>query len=301
MSVNVKDFVKIREFPENNYRGIFIKESGKTIRQTYDSSKPITPLEFPEFLDISITSFCAGKCPQCYTNALNSGHHFTNVPQKINDWFGGMSENEKIFQTALGGSGEPTSHPQFVEILKTFRDHDIVPNYTTNGMHLTDDIIEGAKKYAGGVALSCHKHLARYWSRGISLFTDNDIRTCLHIIIGENGSVDYFSYLYEKYKDKIEYFVLLPYSITGRAKPIKSRDDEFKKLFNLFKENKPSNIAFGALFYPYFLDNPQLVRYLDVDIYEPEILSGYVMLDDEHYKDGKPIIYKSSFDLTPKF
>ncbi len=37
------------------------------------------------------------------------------------------------------GGGEPTSHPDFAELMKVSYDMGIVPNYTTNGMWVDSD------------------------------------------------------------------------------------------------------------------------------------------------------------------
>jgi hypothetical protein len=57
------DGIKVRVFPEANYRGIYC--NGKTLRVPLDARKPITELEYPEFLDVKITSYCTGACPWC--------------------------------------------------------------------------------------------------------------------------------------------------------------------------------------------------------------------------------------------
>ena len=56
--------VKIRIFPENNYKAIFYKNC--TFRVALDSTKPITNLEYAEFYDIALNDKCHGKCPDCF-------------------------------------------------------------------------------------------------------------------------------------------------------------------------------------------------------------------------------------------
>ena len=74
-------------------------------------------------------------------------------------------EEHRPYQVAIGGAGEPTLHPDFCEVLKTSRELDIMPNYTTNGMHLSDKILYATKEYCGGVAVSTHKHLK--WGKAV--------------------------------------------------------------------------------------------------------------------------------------
>jgi len=288
--------IRVKQFPENNYRAIFNTENGQTIRQKFNSNLFYKPLEFPEILDISLGNKCFANCSFCYTSAIKNGENYKNVVKKINSFFGKQNENERPFQVAIGGGGEPTLHPEFSEVLKTFHNLKIMPNYTTNGMHLNDEIIKATKKYSGGVAISCHPHLTKIWEKSINIFLKNKIRTNLHIIIGEKDSVDYFLKIYKKYHKKIEYFVLLPYQAIGRAKNIEV-EKEWEKLFVELKNFKDfSNIAFGALFYNYFLKHKEILKFINLSLYPPEDLSGYLMLNDE-----KLIIRKSSYNLEPKF
>ena len=48
--------MKIRIFPEKNYKAIF--KDGKTLRIALDKSKPILDLDYPEFMDVKITDRC---------------------------------------------------------------------------------------------------------------------------------------------------------------------------------------------------------------------------------------------------
>jgi len=285
--------MKIRQCPNANYKAIFDEKSGRTLRLALDPSRPIGKLEHPELLDISLGTKCFGECPYCYAGGRSDGIVYGGVIPKIYRWWTHMLPEERPFQVAIGGEGEPTLHPDFCDILGSFFELGIMPNYTTNGMHLTSDIIEATKKYAGGVALSSHPHLQRYWRPAIDIFTSQCIRTNLHIVIGEPGSVDYFWSLFDDYRDKVEYFVALPYQSVGRATPIDTRN-EFSRFLASVKPGT-SNIAFGALFYKDLLDNPQYTENLDISVYEPEVMSGYVTMCDQEL-----LVRRSSYDPQPK-
>jgi len=286
--------IKIREFKKNNYKGIWF--AGKTIRIALDPRKPITELKYCEFYDVKLTDKCFGKCPFCYMDSQESGQHFEDVIQKIKDYFIPMSTNERPFQVAIGG-GEPTESPDFIETLKTFKDLGIEPNYTTNGMfvNLNNEIstgkelaiLDATEKYCGGVAVSCHEHLFNHWTTAANVFSERNIKLNFHIIISDKASVDYFCEIYDNWKDKIDYFVLLPYGNQGRAP---HKDIDWKYLVSKLPIDQ-SQLAFGANFYPYLLKGGHGIK---VSLYEPEILSAYLDL-----KDMK--VYKSSFDLVPKY
>ena len=161
--------MKIRTFPESNYRAFYV--NGKTLRLPIDPTRKMTELEHPEFYDVKITNKCFGGCPYCYQSSLASSEHFTDVPGKIGKFFGEMSENERPFQVAIGG-GEPTIHPEFREICAAFKRLGIDPNYTTNGMNLTDEVLDITEEFVNGVAVSTHSHLK--WQEGVKNFFGMD-------------------------------------------------------------------------------------------------------------------------------
>jgi MoaA/NifB/PqqE/SkfB family radical SAM enzyme len=285
--------IKIREFKDRNYKSIFNESTGQTIRLSVNK-KPILPLEYPELLDISFGTKCLANCSFCYTSAIKNGVNYSNIVDKINNWWGPMTENQRPFQVAIGGGGEPTLHPEFVEAVKAFYKLGIMPNYTTNAMHLTPEVLKVTKDYCGGVAISCHPHLDKIWKKGVTTLTNNGIRTNLHIIVGETGTTDRFWNIVKEFKELIDYFVILPYQSVGRAKQIET-ESEWIKLFDSLLNKNIKNVAFGALFYPFILENKEKYPF-DISLYEPETMSGYVMMED-----GDMIIRKSSYDLKPKF
>jgi MoaA/NifB/PqqE/SkfB family radical SAM enzyme len=281
--------IKTRIFPESNYKGIWF--NGKTIRIALDPSKPITELKYPEFYDIKLTGYCEGECPWCYMDSKKTDSHYENVVEKINDYFGPMSENERPFQVAIGG-GEPTSHPDFIEVLKTFKELGIEPNYTTNGMwadfnkgtRSMSGIIEATKEYCGGVAVSCHPHLSHKWARAAKKYINYGIKLNFHIVISDIESIDNFKDIYSVWSDAVDYFVLLPWGNQGRAE---HKDIDWEYLIKVLPE-KHNQIAFGANFYPYLVGGGHNIN---VSLYEPESMSKFLDLEDM-------TIHKSSFNLN---
>ena len=164
--------VKTRTFKESNYHSVFF--NGKTIRIPIDPKKPITELKWSEFYDVKVTNTCNGMCPYCYMDSKIGDEHYDDSLNKIKKYFGKMSSNEKPYQIAYGG-GEPTLHPQFIDIIKATYDMEIMPNYTTNGTRITEKLLNATKKYCGGVAVSTHEHLDGSWNKAVKKFIDNGI------------------------------------------------------------------------------------------------------------------------------
>jgi len=271
---------------KSNYASVFI--NGSTIRMPIsDTNKEITELEYPEFYDIGINTKCLANCSFCYTDAKVNGVNFENVVDKIQKFFGSMTQEQRPFQIALGGSGEATLHPEFIEVLKTFDELGIVPNYTTNAMHLTEEVLDATKQYCGGVAVSLHPHLVKVWRKGIDKLIERGIKTNVHIIISDKESIDLFKEIYAEYNGKIDYFVLLPYMAVGRATPKVIEYEYLEKSLRDIQDQ--SNIAFGANFYEFL----KITSSVKVSLYPPEIMSKYLIFDD-HIS-----LYNNSFEMKP--
>jgi MoaA/NifB/PqqE/SkfB family radical SAM enzyme len=277
--------MRTRREVESNYSSIFI--NGKTIRIPLDRNKPITELRFPEFYDVAINSKCAGGCPYCYTSATTAGKNFPDVVNRINSYFGKMTENQRPFQVALGGAGEPTMHPDFVNVLKTFRELDIIPNYTTNGMHFTPKVIAATLKYSGGVAITCHPHLEAHWHKALKLAIKEGIKTNVHLVISTKDTIDKIGQLQDQYGTGIDYFVLLPHMNVGFASKNPQKID-YAYLEEYLDKRKLKNVAFGANFYEFLCKTKKW----DVSLYPPEILSKYLIMDENMF------LFKSSFDTS---
>lgn len=281
--------IKKRIEEEANYRALWF--NGKTIRFAIDPDKPITELKYPEFYDIKVTGNCEGACPWCYMDSKPESH-YENIIGKFREYFNNIPKEQLPFQIAFGG-GEPTSHPDFLELIKVCKkEFDITPNYTTNGMWSKDfdpqyeaDILYNTKQYCGGVAISCHPHLKIYWKEAAELYYINKIKLNFHIIISDKQSIDEFIDIYNEWKNKVDYFVLLPYGVQGRACDKKI---DWEYLITVLPETK-NQIAFGANFYPYLLQGGHDIK---ISLYEPELLSKFITFE------GSGSLYYSSFNIN---
>ena len=281
----------IRIDKESNYKSIFF--NGKTIRQKINPFFPITSPKYAEIEDVAINTKCLANCNYCYVSALSTGDNFKSIIDKTSVWES-VNQNERPFQIAIGGAGEPTLHPEFIEFVKKVKSLNITPNYTTNGMHLSQEILKATEEYCGGVALSYHPHIKKVFNIAIDQLSKIKTKLNIHIILGTKESLNDTKELFNKYKDVIEYFVILPYQASGRGKEIET-DLVWKEFFDwisMISEEYQSKFAFGALFYDWMLKNDTKI---DIDIYEPEIYSGYRIMDDSY-----ELLRVSSYNLDPK-
>lgn len=277
-----------RTFPEHNYRALHF--NGKTVRIALNPSKPITELAYPEFYDIKVTSHCKGNCPYCYQSSIPTSQHAPDLVVRFKKFFHGFTRNQLPFQIAFGG-GEPTTHPEFIDLLRACNEMGIVPNYTTNGMwslnpNKAEAVLAATKELCGGVAVSTHPHLEICWRLATHLFLKEGIHTNLHVIIGDRNSIDRFAELYREFSGKVKYFILLPLSAQGRA------TEEFSDWEYLTSkiEGSPQDIGFGANFYPYLMKDRGRFT---VSLYEPESMSAYIDLETDK-------VYKSSFSIEER-
>lgn len=135
----------------SKFRIQFTRESA----EKYNRNNPLVPVksELPELCDIKITDKCSFGCNFCYMGSTKEGNHASyDRIESIARALGKM----KVMEAALGG-GEPSEHPDFLKILKTFRDEGVVPNFTTFSLAWLNDrkIWEPIVKTAGSFALSC--------------------------------------------------------------------------------------------------------------------------------------------------
>lgn len=282
--------MKIRTDINANYKAVFF--DGKTVRMPIDFSAPITTPKYAEIEDVAINSKCYANCSYCYTSATKEGINFDNIISKALSVWGERPKNDRPFQIAIGGAGESTIHPDWVEFVKCVHDLGITPNYTTNGMHLSDSILKATNDYCGGVAVSFHPHIVKTFYNAIDKLKNLDVKLNAHIIVGEPLSLTLLKSVYDNLSDVLDYFVILPYKAVGRASEVENVEAVWKETFEWINTVNKNKFAFGAYFYDYI---KQTEIPFNMSIYEPEIYSGYRIMDDSF-----KTLRKSSYDLREK-
>lgn len=288
--------MKSRNYPESNYKAMFF--NGKTVRMKHDPKLPFLATPTTEIEDVAINDKCFANCSYCYTSALKTGRNFEDILQKALIVYGMKAPEERPFQIAIGGAGEPTLHPLFPQFLEDVHSYGIVPNYTTNGMHLNNENIKATMKFCGGVALSYHPHIRNVFDiakrKLVSMKTSSGFKLNSHVILGDQQSFDDLRRMYEEDFDLFDYIVVLPYQAVGRGKQL-TVESVWRHTF-YWIESLPiehqSKFAFGALFYEWLLKSDTKLK---MSIYEPEMFSGYRLMDDSF-----ETIRKSSYDLSVK-
>lgn len=136
-------------------------------------------LDYPSLIDVGIMGTCQNKCEFCYQGDKQQDHMtIENFKRLINDL------KQYTNQCALGGRGNPNKHPNFKEIIDICVDNNVVPNYTTSGIDLTDEEVEISKK-CGAVAVSMHGK--DYTWRAIKMFQNAGIMTNIHLVFSSKS------------------------------------------------------------------------------------------------------------------
>ena len=99
-----------------------ICEDGTKYRYTPDRQIPAP--EFPESIDLKITSFCEENCPMCHENAgLYGRHGDLNHPL--------LDSLQPYTELAIGG-GNPMAYPDLYSFLQRMRKQNVICNITVH-------------------------------------------------------------------------------------------------------------------------------------------------------------------------
>lgn len=142
-----------RKDKNGNYWSLYNKKNGNKIRFSFDTNATApTHTTAPELVDICITGFCPIGCEFCYQGSTVNGKHCDSG--YIRTIIYKLAELQ-VFEIAFGG-GEPTMHPDFVDIIVSCYYSGITANFTTKSFHWLNDhkIREKVLKHCGSFAFS---------------------------------------------------------------------------------------------------------------------------------------------------
>ena len=270
--------MKIRRHIDN-YNFIADQETGMTFRwgKTFDDNPTFAPV--PELVDISISNHCSKGCGFCYRDSKPD-----NSFMSINDYKYVLNSLKhpkygNVFQVALGG-GEPLEHPDFLEIINLTKQFNIVPNFTTNGLLISDSLAKKIRGNIGAVAVSI-TNINNIADTNIKYLIDNNIRTNIHYVIDRENISQAISILNGEFNSKlvgINAVVFLTFKPSGRGhneltvKP----GNQLNKFVGLIDEhNCACSIGFDACFVPLLMHYTKTQKDV-IDFCEVGFFSVYV-------------------------
>lgn len=113
----------LTKYKNGNYDIVILKD-GTKIRMTNDDE--FIP-EFPESIDVKITSKCDGNCSFCYENCTPAGEHGDILNAK---WVDSLHSG-----TELALNGNDMSHPDLIPFLEKLKSMHVIANLTVNQKH----------------------------------------------------------------------------------------------------------------------------------------------------------------------
>ena len=170
-----------KTFKNDKYQVLFNTRTGLEIMAGINGNPDPFITEMPTLLDVGVMGTCLHKCPFCYQGHKDRPNMRLSDFQRIVD-----EASYHTNQIALGGHGDPNQHPQFKEIVEYCRKKNVVPNYTTSGINMTDDQIE-ISKMCGAVAVSDYEH--NYTYVAIRKLIDAGIKTNIHQIYSRESHI----------------------------------------------------------------------------------------------------------------
>lgn len=223
--------LKIVRHNSQHYRVLFNTKTGTFIRmEDKGFPEPFWCENGPELIDLSITNYCTRECEFCYRQSNHQGKHlpFIDIQRILK-----QAKDAGVLQIALGG-GNPNQHPQFVEILRLIRESGIVPSYTTNGLGLTDKILQATSIYCGAMAVSFYPpYDQEYYLKLFEKITSYGIRLNLHVILKQDTIEMMTEWLSEAPKlfDYLNAIIFLNYKPIGGTKNFLVKDSNKLKVF----------------------------------------------------------------------
>ena len=264
---------------------------GKTIRE----NPRFAPV--PELADISISNHCTKGCSFCYRDSKKN-QEWMSV-EDYRSVLDGMNHPEygNVFQVALGG-GEPLEHPDFLAIIDETVKRGIVPNFTTNGVHLTERICNYIQGKVGAVALSTASVNEIDRSK-VDMLRQFSIRTNIHYVLSAENIVeatDIAEGKYNKQLDGVNAVIFLTYKPAGRgsAEGIIKRGELYNAFMRTVKKNRMDKpkLGFDACFVPMLLSKGTVSSTL-MDSCEGGFFSVYI----DHKKNVSPCSFSGGKDM----
>lgn len=136
-----------------SYNFVFDKKTGYFARwgKTKDEDPSFSPFG-PEILDLEISEGkCLGKCKFCYkeNGADANTHHLT-----LEEFKTIFHKMPKTLTQIAFGICDVDSNPDFFAMMEYAKENGVIPNYTCNGIGVTEEIAEQTAKLCGAVAVS---------------------------------------------------------------------------------------------------------------------------------------------------
>ena len=277
---------------EKDFVSFFDETTGKYIRSGIivdgtDTGEDPFMASFPELLDIGIMGHCihgkTGLCIkagiECYQNGLSANNanmtleDFRNIAQQCKN---------QTYQFALGGCGDPDQHENFEEILKICKEYKIVPNFTTSGFGMTENIAKLCKTYCGAVAISWYR--SSYTIKAIETLINAGVKTNIHYVLSNDTIREALDRLHKNEFPKginaIIFLLHKPVGLGSKEKVIQLDNELFLEFMKVVDKNDfPYKIGFDSCSIPALINFTSSIDLDSLDTCEGARWSAYITSD----------------------
>lgn len=278
---------------KNRFMSVFNTETGFYMRTgVIDDNGKDTGIDpfmtsYPELIDIGVMGHCVhgknGLCIKSGVQCYQDGLHTHNPNMSLDNFKKIISECKgKTFQVALGGRGDVNKHEDFEGIVKYCRDNNIVPNYTTSGLDLTEEELRITKEYCGAVAVSEYRQ--EHTRRAIKMFVEAGVKTNIHYVLGKNSIDEAIDKLknngFDKGINAVIFLLHKPVGLGTQQNVLQPDDERVVEFFNLIDNfNYDFKIGFDSCTVPAILNYTSKINKDSIDTCEGGRWSMYITAD----------------------
>lgn len=276
-----KQFFSVFDEKTGNYMRSGIIKNGKETKQDPFMSS------FPELLDVGIMGHCihgsSGLCVKAGIGCYQDGLHRNDDNMTLQDFEEIVRQCKgNTYQFALGGCGDPDQHGDFEAMLKMCYEAGIVPNFTTSGLGLNEEIVALCKQYCGAVAVSWYR--SEYTVRAINMLVSAGVKTNIHYVISKATVQEAIERLktesFPKGINAIVFLLHKPIGLGTEAQMIRKDNVVFQQLLAYINSGKSKyKIGFDSCTVPAIITNPGVVDMDCLDTCEGARWSAYITAD----------------------
>ena len=246
-------------FKTPDYHQIFDTETGVHVYWGSNPEENPAWCQYgPSILDLEISSgYCKGSCPFCYKD---NGTHCDDIENMSLNTFKQIlaKMNKEVLTQIAFGLCDIDSNPDMWAIFEHSRSENIIPNFTCNGLGITQEVAEKASRLCGAVAVSLVNKEHSY--NAINMFTDAGMKQVnIHFMLSEETFEKALTVLHDIKNDArlkdLNAIVFLQYKPKGHSKgKFHSLKDsaKFDTLLNIAKEQN-IKIGFDSCSAPLYL------------------------------------------------
>ena len=272
-----------KSFKNDEYEILFNTHSGLEITRGINGHDDPFSMQMASLLDIGVMGTCKHKCVFCY-----QGH--TDRPNMTLSDFKSIIDETcyHVNQVALGGRGDPNHHENFGEIIEYCRSKNVVPNYTTSGIGITDEQIE-ISKMCGAVAVSdyeqpyTYKALDSLIEAGVKtnihqIFSSESFDKCYAIVQGYNPAVWDFDV---SGLNSVVFLLFKPHG-AGKDLPLQPTDEMLKHFGSvIFAPHSKFKVGLDSCLINHVINHgdPSDIQKASIDTCEAARMSAYITPD----------------------